>query len=55
MSAPMLGLSDYIPAGEAAFIGYGDSDAESFFAGAGQFLSAKALGGNNGGQIGVSD
>ena len=50
-----LGLSDYIPAGEAAFIGYGGSGAESFFAGAGQFLSAKALGGNNGGQIGVFD
>ena len=50
-----MGLSDYIPAGEAAPIGYGGSDAESFFADAGQFLSAKALGGNNGGQIGVSD
>ena len=50
-----LGLSDYIPAGEAAFIGYGGSGAESFFAGAGQFLSAKALGSNNGGQIGVFD
>ena len=50
----MLGLSLH-PAGEAAPIGYGGSGAESFFADAGQFLSAKALGGNNGGQIGVFD
>ena len=49
----MLGLFIYIAADEAAPIGYGGSGAESFFADAGQFLSAKALGGNNGGQIGV--
>ena len=48
-----LDLSYYIPAGEAAPIGYGGSGAESFFADAGRFLSAKELGGNNGGQIGV--
>ena len=53
MSAPCWACSYYIPAGETAFIGYGGSGAESFFVGAGQFLSAKALGGNNGGQIGV--
>ena len=51
----MLGLFIYIAADEAAPTGYGDSGAESFFVGAGQFLSAKALGGNNGGQIGVLD
>ena len=51
----MLGLSRYISSDEAARIGYGGSGAESFFAEAGQFLSAKALGGNNGGQIGVFD
>ena len=51
----MLGLSRYISSDETARIGYGGSGAESFFAGAGQFLSAKALGGNNGGQIGVFD
>ena len=45
----------YISSGETAPTGYGGSGAESFFADAGQFLSAKALGGNNGGQIGVSD
>ena len=50
-----LGLSDYMPAGVTAPTGYGGSGAESFFADAGQFLSAKALGGSNGGQIGVSD
>ena len=51
-----LDLSYYIPAGEAAPIGYSRSGAESFFADAGRFLSAKELGGsNNGGQIGVSD
>ena len=49
----MLDLFIYIAADEAAPIGYGGSGAESFFVGAGQFLSAKALGGNNGGQIGV--
>ena len=51
----MLGLFIYIAADEAAPTGYGGSGAESFFVDAGQFLSAKALGGNNGGQIGVSD
>ena len=51
----MLDLFIYIAADEAAPIGYGGSDAESFFVDAGQFLSAKALGGNNDGQIGVSD
>ena len=51
----MLGLSRYISSDETAPPGYGGSGAESFFVGAGQFLSAKALGGNNGGQIGVSD
>ena len=51
----MLGPFTYIAADEAAPIGYGDSGAESFFVGAGQFLSAKALGGNNDGQIGVFD
>ena len=49
----MLGLSRYISSDETAPPGYGGSGAESFFVGAGQFLSAKALGGNNGGQIGV--
>ena len=51
----MLDLFIYIAADEAAPIGYGGSGAESFFVDAGQFLSAKALGGNNGGQIGVFD
>ena len=49
----MLGPFTYIAADEAAFIGYGGSGAESFFADAGRFLNAKELGGNNGGQIGV--
>ena len=49
----MLGPFTYIAADEPAPIGYDSSGAESFFVGAGQFLSAKALGGNNGGQIGV--
>ena len=51
----ILGPFTYFAADEAAFIGYGGSGAESFFVGAGQFLSAKELGGRNGGQIGVSD
>ena len=51
----MLGPFNYMAATDAAFIGYGGSDAEFFFVGAGQFLSAKALGGNNGGQIGAFD
>ena len=51
----MLGPFIYIAADDAASIGYGGSGAESFFVNAGQFLSAKALGGSNGGQIGVFD
>ncbi len=51
----MLGPFTYFAADEAAFIGYGGSGAEFFFVGAGQFLSAKELGGRNGGQIGVSN
>ena len=54
-SAPCWTCSSISPADEAAPIGYGGSGAESFFVDAGQFLSAKALGGNNGGQIGVFD
>ena len=51
----MLGLFIYVAAGEYPPIGYDGSGAESFFVDAKPFLEAKRLGGNNGGQIGVSN